>query len=91
MRYLLTSNISLLNEAMTSPSTQLTTNYERLEIYGDSLITLMVIVELYLTREHSFTENDLDNLRKQRTSNEALMLINCRSELYRYMMTEPLC
>lgn len=87
---LLKENLPLINEALTSPHTQLVDNYERLEIYGDALISFLVIVELYLTREKRFNENDLDNLRKQRISNDNFVFINYQQDIYKFMMTEPL-
>jgi dsRNA-specific ribonuclease len=60
------NNISLLTQALTTPSSQLLENNERLESYGSSLISLIVLVELYLTRDYKYLENDLDTIRKQR-------------------------
>lgn len=89
LRTILYKELPLINEALTSPHTQLVNNYERLEIYGDALISFLVIVELYLNREKKFNENDLDNLRKQRISNDNFILINIKNKIYEFMMTEP--
>jgi dsRNA-specific ribonuclease len=64
-------------------------NNERLESYGDSLMTLMVILELYLTRDKAYMENDLDGIRKSRTSNDILMLINITNKIHEHMQVEP--
>lgn len=81
-------NIQLVNEALTAPQAQTGTNYERLEIYGDALISMLVIVELYLTRKKQYSENDLDSLRKTRISNEAFIKVNLENRLYDFMLTE---
>ena len=40
-------------------------------------------------RENSHNENDLDSIRKQRTSNEIFTLLNLKNKMYEHMMTEP--
>ena len=64
-------------------------NNERLESYGDSLMTLLVILELCLMRDKSHAENDLDSARKSRTSNNDLMLANLSLGIYEHMMVDP--
>lgn len=83
------TNIPLLNAALTTPSSQLAVNNERLESYGSSLISLVVLLELYLTREIKYMENDLDSIRKQRIQNDVLSLANLDHGIHNYMLTEP--
>jgi dsRNA-specific ribonuclease len=82
-------NLPLINAALTSPATQILNNNERLEIYGNSVISLLAIIEIYLTRESSYTENDLDYLKKQRISIDKFIRINTEHKIYEYMMVEP--
>ena len=79
----------LITASLTAASSQMLANNERLESYGDSLITLLVILELCLTRDQSHVENDLDSARKSRTSNDLLMLTNLSLGIYEHMMVEP--
>lgn len=65
-------------------------NNERLESYGDAIINMLVILELYLTKNKADAEeNELDTIRKSRTANEHLMLANLSQEIYKHMMIEP--
>jgi len=82
-------NLPLVNASLTSSSTQMQANNERLESYGDSLMAFLVILELFLTRHASDYENELDSLRKSRTQNELLMLQNLTSGVWEHMLVEP--
>jgi dsRNA-specific ribonuclease len=53
----------LLVEAMTAPTANKPIDYERLEFYGDSVISFLVILELFITtacRERDYKEGELD-------------------------------
>ena len=41
----------IMMEAMTAPTANKPFDYERLEFYGDSVISFLVILELFLTTE----------------------------------------
>jgi dsRNA-specific ribonuclease len=41
----------IVTEALTSPTAHRDYDYERLEFLGDSIISFLVILELYLTKE----------------------------------------
>jgi dsRNA-specific ribonuclease len=56
-------------EALTSPGAGKIYDYERLEFYGDSVISLLVIVELFLKMDYNHKENWLDHERVNRVSN----------------------
>jgi len=49
-----------MKEALTSPNAGRHYDYERLEFYGDSVISLLVILELFLTKDYQHKEGDLD-------------------------------
>lgn len=51
---------SLVVEALTSPTANRPVDYERLEFYGDSVISFLVILELFLCGDKNWTEGDLD-------------------------------
>jgi dsRNA-specific ribonuclease len=62
----------LMVEAMTAPTANKPIDYERLEFYGDSVISFLVILELFLTtatRERSYKEGELDFYRIKAVSN----------------------
>lgn len=56
----LLNNIDLMMEALTAPNANRNYDYERLEFYGDSVISFLVILELFLTKEYDFKEGHLD-------------------------------
>ena len=56
----LLNNIDLIMEALTSPNANRNYDYERLEFYGDSVISFLVILELFLTKDYAFKEGPLD-------------------------------
>ena len=47
----LLSNSGQVMEALTSPTAHREIDYERLEFLGDSMISFLVILELFLTKE----------------------------------------
>lgn len=62
----------IMMEAMTAPTANKPVDYERLEFYGDSVISFVVILELFLTTaslERSYNEGELDFLRIKSVSN----------------------
>lgn len=59
-------------------------------MYGNSAISLVVNVELYLIRESKYKENDLDILRKERTSNDQFIAATLKHKLYEFMPTDIL-
>jgi dsRNA-specific ribonuclease len=56
----LLNNIDLMMEARTAPNANRNYDYERLEFYGDSVISFLVILELFLTKEYDYKEGHLD-------------------------------
>jgi hypothetical protein len=56
----LLNNIDLMLEALTAPNANRNYDYERLEFYGDSVISFLVILELFLTKDYDYKEGDLD-------------------------------
>lgn len=59
------SNVDIIMEALTAPNANRNYDYERLEFYGDSVISFLVILELFLTKDYSFKEGSLDIYRIQ--------------------------
>ena len=75
----------LLYEALTAPTANKPIDYERLEFYGDSVISLLVIMELFLTTaacDRDFKEGELDFERIKKVSNMNLALINENYKIY---------
>jgi dsRNA-specific ribonuclease len=63
-------------EALTAPTSHRDYDYERLEFYGDSVISFLVILELFLTKDHTYKEGDLDFHRIKVISNMNFTKIN---------------
>lgn len=82
-------NFRLMIEALTAPTAHREYDYERLEFYGDSVITFMVILELFLTKDHSYKEGDLDFYRIKTISNMNFTRINQLHGFYQYIISEP--
>jgi len=78
----------LLMEAMTAPTANKPIDYERLEFYGDSVISFLVILELFLTTEQLHKEGVLDFYRIKAVSNMNLALVNERHRLYEFIITD---
>ena len=76
-------------EALTAPNANRNYDYERLEFYGDSVISFLVILELFLTQNYVFKEGSLDFLRIQKVSNMKFFNINKQHQFYKYMINEP--
>ena len=68
-------NIDIIMEALTAPNANRNYDYERLEFYGDSVISFLVILELFLTKEYSFKEV---SLRIQQVSNMHFFRVNIK-------------
>lgn len=69
----------IMLEAMTAPTANKPIDYERLEFYGDSVISFLVILELFLNtaaKDRSYKEGELDFLRIKAVSNMNLAQIN---------------
>jgi len=69
----------LLVEAMTAPTANKPIDYERLEFYGDSVISFLVILELFVTTacgERDYKEGELDFFRIKAVSNMNLTKTN---------------
>lgn len=75
-------------EALTAPTAHRDIDYDRLEFYGDSMISFLVILELFLTKPMHFKEGDLDFYRIKAISNMNFMKINKKIGLYRYVITD---
>lgn len=65
-------------EALTAPNANRNYDYERLEFYGDSVISFLVILELFLTKEYSYKEGSLDQFRIQQVSNMNFFRVNLK-------------
>lgn len=76
-------------EALTSPNANRNYDYERLEFYGDSVISFLVILELFITKSYAYKEGPLDHFRIQRVSNMNFFEINIEQQFYKYMINEP--
>ena len=62
--------------ALTSPNASRTYDYERLEFYGDSVISFLVILELFISKNYDLKEGSLDHFRIKRVSNMNFFKIN---------------
>jgi expansin (peptidoglycan-binding protein) len=76
-------------EALTAPNANRNYDYERLEFYGDSVISFLVILELFLTKNYAYKEGPLDFYRIQQVSNMKFYKINIEHQFYKYMINEP--
>ena len=76
-------------EALTAPNANRNYDYERLEFYGDSVISFLVILELFLTKNYAYKEGPLDFYRIQQVSNMKFYKINLEHHFYKYMINEP--
>lgn len=85
----LLNNIDLIMEALTAPNANRMYDYERLEFYGDSVISFLVILELFLTKNYTYKEGPLDFYRIQQVSNMRFYKINLQKGFYKYMINEP--
>ena len=83
------NNLTLVNCSLTAPQSQMIINNERLKTYGDSLLSILFLTDVYLNRTNQNSEKDLDSKRKIVNSKEHMQLINLRHEIYKYMMVEP--
>ena len=75
--------------ALTAPNANRNYDYERLEFYGDSVISFLVILELFVTKNYSYKEGPLDFFRIQQVSNMNFFDTNRRQGFYKYMIHEP--
>jgi len=81
----------LMMEAMTAPTANKPIDYERLEFYGDSVISFLVILELFLTTatlDRNYKEGELDFERIKKVSNMNLALTNESHRIYQYIITD---
>lgn len=85
----LLKNIDLIMVALTAPNANRNYDYERLEFYGDSVISFLVILELFVTKSYSYKEGPLDFFRIQQVSNMNFFDTNRRHGFYKYMIHEP--
>jgi len=85
----LLNNIDIMMEALTAPNANRNYDYERLEFYGDSVISFLVILELFLSKEYDFKEGQLDFYRIQQVSNMKFFKINKEQLFFKYMINEP--
>lgn len=83
------NNNQKLIEAMTAPTANRDYDYERLEFVGDSVISFLVILELFLTRSEIKKEGDLDFYRMKTVSNMNFIKVNKTNRFYEYMIVEP--
>lgn len=68
--------------ALTAPTANRDYDYERLEFFGDSVISFLVILELFLMKDHKFKEGDLDHYRIKTVSNMNFNKINRKNKIY---------
>lgn len=81
----------LMMEAMTAPTANKPIDYERLEFYGDSVISFLVILELFLTTatlDRNYKEGELDFERIKKVSNMNLAQTNEIHKIYQYIITD---
>lgn len=81
----------LMMEAMTAPTANKPIDYERLEFYGDSVISFLVILELFLTTatcERNYKEGELDFERIKKVSNMNLAQTNVSEKIYQYIIID---
>jgi dsRNA-specific ribonuclease len=76
-------------EALTAPTASREYDYERLEFYGDSVISFLVILELFLTKQEIEKEGDLDFYRIKAVSNMNFIKTNKKFGFFKYMIVEP--
>lgn len=70
---------------MTAPTANKPIDYERLEFYGDSVISFLVILELFLTTascERDYKEGELDFYRIKAVSNMSLAQTNVQHKIF---------
>lgn len=60
---------SIIVEALTSSSADRMIQYERLEFYGDSVLTFLAILEIFLCENSNTKESELDQLKIKMVSN----------------------
>lgn len=75
----------IMMEAMTAPTANKPIDYERLEFYGDSVISFLVILELFLTTascERDYKEGELDFYRIKAVSNMNLAQTNVQHKIF---------
>lgn len=85
----LLNNVDLMMQALTAPNANRNYDYERLEFYGDSVISFLVILELFLTKNYEYKEGPLDFYRIQQVSNMKFYKINLEHKFFKYMINEP--
>lgn len=81
-------NSHYIMHALTSPTASRMFDYERLEFYGDSVISFLVILELFLCGNPEWDEGHLDHERIKRVSNMNFTFINEETHLYEYMIAD---
>lgn len=72
----LLNNIHLVMEALTAPNANRSYDYERLEFYGDSVISFLVILELFISKSYTYKEGPLDFYRIKKVSNMHFFWLN---------------
>ena len=85
----LLNNVDLMMQALTAPNANRNYDYERLEFYGDSVISFLVILKLFLTKNYEYKEGPLDFYRIQQVSNMKFYKINLEHKFFKYMINEP--
>jgi hypothetical protein len=85
----LLNNIHLVMEALTAPNANRSYDYERLEFYGDSVISFLVILELFISKSYTYKEGPLDFYRIKKVSNMHFFQLNQQHGFYKYMINEP--
>lgn len=85
----LLNNIPLIMEALTAPNANRNYDYERLEFYGDSVISFLVILELFISKSYRYKEGPLDFYRIKKVSNMNFFKLNEVHGFYKYMINEP--
>lgn len=63
-------------------------NYERLETYGDSVLSMLITLEIYLNKSLQENQDDLSSKRRLRISNENFMQANINKKIYKYMLVD---
>ncbi|KAI9802439.1 MAG: hypothetical protein M1825_002823 [Sarcosagium campestre] len=82
------STIEYIITATNAPSANETTNYQRLEFFGDSILKFLVSIHLY-KKHTSWPEGYLSRAKDRVVGNSRLARAGAEAELDRYIVTKP--
>ena len=78
-------NLKLFTDALTLASAKTDSNNEALEVLGDSVIALLVGLELFLFESYDRSEAYLSFLKQWRVSNMRLTCLSLKTKLFQYI------